>query len=198
MYRPRARPSAQRRPRETSCVVSYVLSPLQQAPAQPARRHREPVGGQPVPQHSGDRGCRLHAGTCQARDQSRLKGTEAASCGGGEGRGAKVHVAHARWRHDAPSDLPAVGRIRQVPGGADCAPHRSVPHSLSAAARVFCREPADHFPATSEAVACPYCSDPAIRSRAHRTSLPPAVNLRLNHRERLMRRGRQRCEICAS
>ncbi len=37
---------------------------------------------------------------------------------------------------------------------------------MSAAARVFCREAADHFPTTSEAVACPYFSEPAIRSRS--------------------------------
>ena len=42
----------------------------------------------------------------------------------------------------------------------------SRPHSFSAAASVFCREAADHFPTISDAVACPNFSDPAIRSRS--------------------------------
>jgi hypothetical protein len=43
---------------------------------------------------------------------------------------------------------------------------RSIPHSFNAAARVFCREAADHFPTARDAVACPYFSDPAGRSRS--------------------------------
>jgi hypothetical protein len=43
---------------------------------------------------------------------------------------------------------------------------RRVPHSLSAAARVFCRDAADHFPTINDAVASPNFSDPAIRSRS--------------------------------
>ncbi|ACZ90539.1 hypothetical protein Sros_7880 [Streptosporangium roseum DSM 43021] len=38
-----------------------------------------------------------------------------------------------------------------------------MPHSFKAAARVFFRDAADHLPTTSEAVAWPYFSDPAIR-----------------------------------
>ena len=37
-----------------------------------------------------------HAGTFQARDQSRLKGTEAARCGGGEGREAQRSTSPTR------------------------------------------------------------------------------------------------------
>ena len=40
------------------------------------------------------------------------------------------------------------------------------PHSLSAAARVFWREAADHFPTISDAVASPNFSDPPMRSRS--------------------------------
>ena len=47
---------------------------------------------------------------------------------------------------------------------------RSIPHSLSAVARVFCREAADHLPTISDAVAWPYFSDPAIRSRSGQQS----------------------------
>ena len=47
---------------------------------------------------------------------------------------------------------------------------RSVPHSLSAAARVFCRDAADHFPTISDAVASPNFNDPAIRNRSDQQS----------------------------
>ncbi|MFB4294626.1 hypothetical protein ACBI99_43795 [Nonomuraea sp. ATR24] len=44
-------------------------------------------------------------------------------------------------------------------------------HTFSAAARVFCREATDHLPTTSEAVACPHFSDPAMRSRSGQHSV---------------------------
>ncbi|MFC0553332.1 hypothetical protein ACFFHJ_20770 [Planotetraspora thailandica] len=50
-----------------------------------------------------------------------------------------------------------------------------MPHSFSAAARVFCREAADHLPTISKAVAWPYISDPAIRSRSAPPSYAAAV-----------------------
>ena len=36
---------------------------------------------------------------------------------------------------------------------------------------VFCRDAADHFPTISDADACPYFSDPPIRSRSGQQSL---------------------------
>jgi hypothetical protein len=36
---------------------------------------------------------------------------------------------------------------------------------------VFCREAADHFPTISDAEACPYFSDPPIRSKSGQQSL---------------------------
>jgi hypothetical protein len=45
-----------------------------------------------------------------------------------------------------------------------------VPHSFSAAARVFCRDAADHFPTISDAVASPNFNDPAIRNRSGQQS----------------------------
>jgi hypothetical protein len=36
---------------------------------------------------------------------------------------------------------------------------------------VFCRDAADHFPTISDAVACPYFSDPPIRSKSGQQSL---------------------------
>jgi len=42
---------------------------------------------------------------------------------------------------------------------------------LSAAAIVVCRDAADHLPTISDAEACPYFSDPPIRSKSGQQSL---------------------------
>src|SRR5438046_10688752 len=60
---------------------SYLVPPLQDAPGQPARRHGQPVGGQPVQQHGGNGGSCLHADTDQARDQGGLDRAQAAGLG---------------------------------------------------------------------------------------------------------------------
>jgi putative ABC transport system permease protein len=91
----------------------YVVHALQQAPGEPARRHGQPVGGQPEGEHRGHGRPGGDADAGQARDGRGLEGADAArgGRGGGDEGGTQVNRAH---RGDARSSPEGLDRRHQA------------------------------------------------------------------------------------